>query len=200
MMFCTRILINPRHCKSREDAHNAYQQHRRIESLFPDHKRSEVNVLFRWEQQTIFVQSTVEPRFDLLPKNYTQDIQTKVLNLGELLKPNQWLEFRLLADTSSIAKDTRRRKARDPEKLSDWLASRLKGVAELDPFVTIRRGAYISVERHHQCWTLKPTSFTGYLRVIHPDQFVTLLIGGFGRSRAYGCGLMQIAPAKGGVE
>jgi len=199
MMFCTRILINPRHPKSQEDRRNAYQQHRRIESLFPNHKRSEANVLFRWEQQTIFVQSTVEPRFDLLPKNYAQDIQTKVLNLGELLKPNQWLKFRLLADTSSIAKDTQRRKARHPEKLYDWLASRLEGAADLDPFLTIRRGAYICVERHHQRWTLKPTSFTGYLQVIHPEQFVRVLTGGFGRSRAYGCGLMQIAPVRGGA-
>lgn len=198
-MFYTRMILNSRHPSIREDYQNAYQQHRRIESLFPDHKRSEVNALFRWEQQTIFIQSTVEPRFDLLPKNYTHDVQTKVLNLGELLKSNQWLEFRLLADTSGIEKDTRRRKARDPEQLPDWLASRLDGAANLDEFVAIQRGPHISVERLAQRWKLKPTSFTGYLKVINPEQLANALMAGFGRSRAYGCGLMQIAPAKGGM-
>lgn len=195
MMFYTRIMINPRHPAIREDSQNAYQQHRRIESLFPDHKRNEVNALFRWEQQTIFTQSTVEPRFDLLPNNYTHDVQTRVLNLGELLKPNQWFEFRLLADTSGIEKETRRRKARDPAQLPDWLASRLEGAAKLDEFMAIQRGAQISVQRLEQRWTLKPTSFTGYLNVIDPEQLANVLMAGFGRSRAYGCGLMQIAPA-----
>lgn len=196
-MFYTRIIINPRHPAIREDDQNAYLQHRRIESLFPEHKRNEVSALFRWEQQTIFIQSMVEPRFDLLPKNYTQNIQTKVLNLNDLLKPNQWLEFRLLADTSGIDKDTRRRKSRDPEKLPDWLANRLEGAAKLDEFMAIQRGAQISVQRLEQRWTLKPTSFTGYFKVIDPEQLATVLMAGFGRSRAYGCGLMQIAPAKG---
>lgn len=198
-MFYTRLIINPRHSAFREDEQNAYHQHRRVESLFPDHKRSEVNALFRWEQQTIFIQSTIEPRFDLLPKNYTQAIQTKVLNLSDLLKPNQWLEFRLLADTSGIEKDNRRRKARDPEQLPDWLASRLEGAAKLDEFMAIQHGPQISVQRLEQRWTLKPTSFTGYLKVIDPEQLATVLMAGFGRSRAYGCGLMQIAPAQGGM-
>jgi CRISPR system Cascade subunit CasE len=134
-----------------------------------------------------------------LPQNYTQDVQTKLLNLDQSLKPNQWLEFRLLADTSSIEKDTRRRKARSPEQLPDWLTKRLEGAAKLDEFMAIQRGAYISVQRLEQCWKLKPTSFTGYLNVTNPNQLADVLIAGFGRSRAYGCGLMQIAPAKGGI-
>jgi CRISPR system Cascade subunit CasE len=116
-MFYTRILVNPRHPGIREDKQNAYEQHRRIESLFPDHKRSDANVLFRWEQQTIFIQSAIEPRFDLLPKNYTHDVQTKMLNLDRFLKPSQWLEFRLLADASSIEAETRRPRSKTVTRL-----------------------------------------------------------------------------------
>jgi hypothetical protein len=56
-MFYTRIILNPRHPALRDDRQNAYLQHRRVESLFPDHKRSEVSALYRWEQQTVFIQS-----------------------------------------------------------------------------------------------------------------------------------------------
>ncbi|MBD2037762.1 type I-E CRISPR-associated protein Cas6/Cse3/CasE [Leptolyngbya sp. FACHB-321] len=195
-MFYTRIILSPRHQALRNDQQNAYLQHRRIESLFPDHKRSDASVLFRWEQQTIFIQSAVEPRFDLLPKNYTNDVQTKLLNLDQLLKPNQWLEFRLLADTSGIEAETRRRKPRNAEQLPDWLASRLDSAAKLDKFVAIQHGPQIAVHRLEQRWKLKPTSFTGYLTVIDPKQLGDVITAGFGRSRAYGCGLMQVAPAK----
>lgn len=197
MMYYTRIILNPRHLKVKEDRQNAYLQHRRIESLFPEHKRSTADVLFRWEQQTVIVQSTVEPRFDLLPQNYTSDTKTKPpLDLGQALKPEQWMEFRLLADTSSITKDTRQRKPRDEEKLPDWLKSRLEGAAKVDEYCAIQRGPHIPVHRHQQKWTLKPTSFSGYLQVIDPEQLAQTIAAGFGRSRAYGCGLMQIAPTR----
>lgn len=197
MMYYTRIILNPRHPKVKEDRQNAYLQHRRIESLFPEHKRSTADVLFRWEQQTVFVQSTVEPRFDLLPQNYTSDTKTKPpLDLEEALRPEQWLEFRLLADTSSIETNTRHRKPRDTEKLPDWLNSRLESAARVDEYCGIQWGPHIPVHRHQQKWTLKPTSFSGYLQVIAPEQLAQTIAAGFGRSRAYGCGLMQIAPVR----
>jgi CRISPR system Cascade subunit CasE len=198
-MFYTRMMINPRHPALRSDQQNAYLQHRRIESLFPEHKRSDASALFRWDQQTVFIQSSVEPRFDLLPKNYTHDIQTKTLTLEQLLKPNQWLEFRLLADTSGIEAETRRRKSRDAEQLPDWLTSRLEGAAKPDEMIAIQYGSHIPVQRLEQRWKLKPTSFTGYLNVINPTLLAEVIMAGFGRSRAYGCGLMQIAPVKEGM-
>lgn len=198
-MYYTRIIANARHPKFKDDRQNAYLQHRRIESLFPEHKRSTANALFRWEEPTIFVQSSIEPQFDLLPQNYSRDVQTKYLDLEQLLKPDQWLEFRLLADTSSIEKETRRRKPRDPEKLPHWLITRLDGAAKLDEYYAIQQGPYLLVNRHEKQWKLRPTSFSGYLQVISPEQLTLVITTGLGRSRAYGCGLMQIAPAKGGL-
>jgi CRISPR system Cascade subunit CasE len=195
-MFYTRIILNSRHLALKEDRQNACLRHRRIESLFPEHKRSEADALFHWEDLTILIQSTIEPRFDLVPKNYTSEIQTKQIDLASTLKPLQWLEFRLLADTTGIEKNTRRRVSRDPDKLPDWLASRLEGSAKIDEFLAIHRSPEMKVRRLENQWKIEPTLFNGYLQVINPEQFALTVSSGFGRSRAYGCGLMRIAPAR----
>lgn len=191
-MFYTRIILNSRHPALKNDRKNGYERHRRIESLFPDCKRSEANALFRWAQPTIFVQSEIEPQFSLLPKHYTLDIATKTIDISNRLQINQWLEFKLLADTS-----TRLKKGRNLEELPKWLADRLEGVAELDEYLDIQREPHIQIQRLQQEWVLKPISFSGCLKVLAPSQFAARVMAGFGRSRAYGCGLMQIAPAKG---
>jgi CRISPR system Cascade subunit CasE len=195
-MFCTRIILNSRHPALKEDRQNACLRHRRIESLFPEHKRSEASALFRWDDLSIFVQSAIEPRFDLLPKNYTSDTQTKEINFAQALKPQQWLEFCLLADTTGIERDTRRRVSRDPTQLPEWLSSRLEGVAQLDEFLAIHRSPDLAIQRMEKQWKIKPTLFSGYLQVTNPEQLELAISSGFGRSRAYGCGLMQIALAR----
>lgn len=191
-MFYTRIILNSRHSALRNDRKNGYERHRRIESMFPDCKRSEAGALFRWDQQVIIVQSEIEPQFSLLPKRYTLVIESKLIDISHRLKAKQWLEFKLLADTS-----TRLKKGRNPEELPKWLADRLEGVAELDECLDIQRGPHIQIQRFQQEWVLKPISFAGYLKVLDPEEFATRIMTGFGRSRAYGCGLMQIAPTKG---
>jgi CRISPR system Cascade subunit CasE len=195
-MFYTRIILNSRHPALKEDRQNACLRHRRIESLFPEHKRSGADALFHWEDLTILIQSTIEPRFDLVPKNYTSEIQTKQIDLANILKPLQWLEFQLLADTTGIEKNTRRRVSRDPEKLPDWLASRLEGSAQLDEFLAILHSPEMKVRRLENQWRIEPTLFNGYLQVIEPNQLALAISSGFGRSRAYGCGLMRIAPVR----
>jgi CRISPR system Cascade subunit CasE len=194
-MFYTHIVLSSSHPALKRDLGNVYQQHRRIESLFPEHKRSEASALFRWDQLSIIIQSAIEPRFDLLPKHYTSDIQTKIIDLAEVLRPGQWLQFRLLADTSSIERQTRRRVARDIETLPKWLAKRLESSAQIDKNLEIHQKSQITVHRLEQEWKLRPVSFTGYLRVVEPEQLALAIAQGFGRSRAYGCGLMQVVPA-----
>jgi CRISPR system Cascade subunit CasE len=198
-MFYTRILLAPKHLALRGDLANAYQRHRRIESLFPECKRSEAGVLFRWEQSTIFVQSELEPRFDLWPRNYALEIQTKTINLSPLLRSGQQIKFRLLADAnkqSTRTEDSKsRRFGRKREEMPEWLAGRLTEVAEIVE-VAVRWDSPLHITRQAQSWMVYPTDFAGELRLLDPPKFLEVASRGFGRSRAYGCGLMQIAPVE----
>ncbi|MBC7928619.1 MAG: type I-E CRISPR-associated protein Cas6/Cse3/CasE [Bryobacteraceae bacterium] len=195
-MFYTRILLALNHVALRGDLANAYQRHRRIESLFPECKRSEAGALFRWEQSTVFVQSVIEPRFDLWPKGYALEIQTKTIDLASRLQVGQSLAFRLLADANKQSTRNEngksRRFQRDCEELPTWLTDRLTDVAEVVELVT-RGDAPLNITRQSQSWKVLPTSFAGQLRLLEPARFMEVVAQGFGRSRAYGCGLMQIA-------
>jgi CRISPR system Cascade subunit CasE len=194
-MFYTRILLAPNHVALRGDLANAYQRHRRIESLFPECKRSEAGALFRWEQSTIFVQSVNEPRFDLWPRNYAVELQTKTIDLTP--RAGQQVSFRLLADANKQSTRTEdgksRRFGRNRDEMPDWLAGRLSEVAEIVE-VVVRGDSPLHITRQSQSWQVYPTDFAGHLRLLDPAKFLEAATRGFGRSRAYGCGLMQIAP------
>lgn len=200
ILHLTRIIISKTHPNFKGDSLNAHQRHNRIGSLFPNKSRVDVSALFKWEQDVVVVQSLAEPRFDLLPLHYTVDVETKLLPLEKVINSGQWLKFSLLADTSKKNEKNTKGPCRVPCKgiseLRNWLERRIDNAATLGE-VDINYGSRIPIQKEENRWVIRSVRYNGYLKVINPVLLANVISEGFGKSRSYGCGLMQLAPVRG---
>lgn len=58
----------------------------------------------------------------------------------------------------------------------------------------------VSFRRNRRTVTIRRVQFDGTLRVADPDRFRTALTSGIGPAKAYGCGLMTLAPVAGAPD
>jgi CRISPR system Cascade subunit CasE len=64
---------------------------------------------------------------------------------------------------------------------------------EPDVIITDRRS--VTFQRHSQAVSLSTATFEGTLQVTDPQRLRASLVGGIGRAKGYGCGLITLAPA-----
>ncbi|MCP2292049.1 type I-E CRISPR-associated protein Cas6/Cse3/CasE [Nocardia amikacinitolerans] len=64
---------------------------------------------------------------------------------------------------------------------------------EPDVIITDRRS--VTFQRHSHTVSLSTATFEGTLQVTDPQRLRAALIGGIGRAKGYGCGLLTLAPA-----
>ena len=170
----------------------------------------------------VLVQSKAEPDWSGLPPDYLlQDPGCKdVSGAYRALKGGEVLRFRITAnptrkvDTMSGPNGQRRNGRRvelrsDEERLA-WLQRKAeRGGFELlsvragpVPDVRMVPGARLSGwrdDRHHEStrrrMTFCPVTFEGHLRVVDPAVFRETLASGIGPAKAFGFGLLSVAPA-----
>ena len=172
----------------------------------------------------VLVQSKAEPDWSGLPTDYLLQAPgcKDVSGAYGALKAGDVLRFRITAnptrkiDTKS-GPDGQRRNGRrvelriDGERLS-WLQRKaLEGGFEL---LSVRTGPVPDIrtalgtrlsgwrnDRHHQSTrrrvTFCPVTFEGHLRIVDPAAFRETLAAGIGPAKAFGFGLMSVAPAVG---
>ena len=171
----------------------------------------------------ILVQSRVLPDWTHLPPGYLADPDMEVGNPAtklitkalEALSEGQILRFRLRAnptkkiDTKS-GPDGRRRhgrrvELRDETQQIEWLARKAEqsGFRMVPahpgsdvPAVRVGAGEKFRGTRRAGNLTIGGVLFEGLLEVIHVDRFCCTLKEGIGPGKAFGCGLMSIAPYK----
>lgn len=170
----------------------------------------------------LLVQSRTRPDWDHLPEGYLADAagpwdnpatKSVAVAMGAL-REGQTLRFRLRAnptkkvDTKS-GPDGRRRHGRrvdlrtEPQQL-EWLARRAEqaGFSLLPvhpgsgvPAVRVSSGEkLLGQDRQDRRLTLVGVLFEGLLQIADPDRFRRALKAGIGPGKAFGCGLMSVAP------
>lgn len=196
----------------RVDLRDVSELHRTLMSAFADvggangRARAELGVLFRVspedERTTVLVQSQVRPRWDDLPRGYL-DRAAEVRPLEPLLDRITYASiwrFRLTANATVTNNQTRSRRGLTREAdLVEWLSRKSAQIgAQLStnqqPTFTARDLGTISGRRGAQKITLRQALFEGVLRVEDAGVCKAALISGIGRGRAYGCGLLTLAP------
>jgi len=170
----------------------------------------------------ILAQSVTEPDWSRLPAWCTEDETKPVAAFYDRIEPGKTLTFRLRANPTKIAGDrpegghlvnAHRKVLRDPVKQIEWLI-RAGGRGGFDPvFVHVARraadGTIIGAVdvpdvrivpepdvRGNGRRTLGAVRFEGRLTVRDANQFRHTLADGVGRGKAYGFGLLSIAPAR----
>jgi len=218
-MYLSRLQLNSnnRHVW-RNIIANPYKIHQMVMRGFPSHvDRKKADVLHRLDIRdrnvTLLVQSTLKPDWSTINPTYLLPADpfdplpnpaVKPLNLS--LQPGQILNFRLCAnptikkarrDENGQRRNSNRVPLLKEDQQMEWLQKRAKAGG----FTVLR----VAISRAHKqkIWlgksvspiTLYTVQFDGILRVDQPDRFYRAISGGIGPSKAFGCGLLSLAPA-----
>ncbi|HMO82188.1 MAG TPA: type I-E CRISPR-associated protein Cas6/Cse3/CasE [Pyrinomonadaceae bacterium] len=186
--------------------------------------RSAYNLLHRLDRRydsfVLYVQSSIEPDWDRLSPGYADRADAKPIDrLYDGIRVGDRLIFRLAANpTKRVGKSDSfsNEKFKDPKKRRrvdirsetdriDWLKRkgeecgfRLCEVKLADgvPSVTTSMKPVLSFRHDKARVTLGSVVFDGVLEVTNADAFRKALENGIGTGKAYGFGLMSIAPAR----
>ncbi|PWI05757.1 type I-E CRISPR-associated protein Cas6/Cse3/CasE [Streptomyces sp. NWU339] len=216
-VWLTRIIPDPRSREARRDTAGAVDLHRRLMSLFPSdagpQARAHFNVLFRTEDTPtgphILMQSTHQPDPTRLPDGYGSHLTRPLDALLDALRPGLTIHYRCVANAVRKPGATTRTAYNLPAVVplsgaaaDEWWLRQadtcgLKPLAlhsqPLDAAQGLR-GTRNSGAQHRVRHAR--TRFDGTAAIIDPDQLRTKITEGIGRGKAYGCGLLTIAPAK----
>ncbi|MEU0059150.1 type I-E CRISPR-associated protein Cas6/Cse3/CasE [Streptomyces sp. NPDC006334] len=215
-IWLTRILPHPQSRDARRDLADAVGLHRRLMSLFPDgagpDPRASLGVLHRVEDAPtgpyILMQSGHRPDISRLPTGYGAAATRELGPLITALHAGGQIHFRCVASPVRKPGATTRAHYNLPAVVpltgahaDEWWmrqadAAGLKVLTlhsqPLDSATGVRgqRGTGQQRIRHAR------TRFDGTAVIIDPDQLRAKLTDGIGRGKAYGCGLLTIAPSR----
>jgi CRISPR system Cascade subunit CasE len=218
-MYLSRLLLNPRSRQVQRETADPYQLHRTIMNAF-DPRRTEAGVLHRLDTDprsgnpTLLVQSQLRPDWHflddkeyLLPPDPFSEWDNPAVKTFDLpLQPGQILHFRLRANPT--IKKVRRNEAGErlnsnrvplvhEEKQAEWLAERAidSGFHLQHLHISQAQKQTSRKKGNGRPITLYTVQYNGRLQVTDPDKLLTAVRTGIGPAKAFGCGLLSLAPA-----
>ncbi len=212
LLYLTKLEPNLKLKSVRENLSDMNKLHKTLMSAFPNldgQGRLKTNLLFRIEPAgEIISQSTMKPDWSNLSGSYA--VFEKIIDL-ELLSLVQGviLNFRLTAnpvwrrpgsknpiplrDEYSQEFVTKHKLDKSPPTVSDWI--KRKRSDDLGFEVITCSTTFPNIQ--NKKFKIGYCMFDGQLRITNKQSFVKTLKEGIGREKAYGCGLLSIAPARG---
>ncbi|MFE6867733.1 type I-E CRISPR-associated protein Cas6/Cse3/CasE [Kitasatospora sp. NPDC057692] len=211
-LWLTRIIPDQRSREARRDGTNAVDLHHRLMALFPDHvtttaARQDLGVLFRTETAAdghqILLQSSVRPDLTRLPPGYGHGTTKSLAPLLTAMRTGLAVRYRIAANP--IRKPGRT--TRELYNLSAVVP--LRGAAADDWWTrqADTAGLQLTALRSEPLDAARGTRrsdqnrikhdrvlFEGTARITDPDLLRTRVTAGIGKGKAYGCGLLSLAP------
>jgi len=204
--WLTRIVLEPRSMAASRDLRDAEALHKRVMSLVPDglgeQARAKAGVLYRYDETGaagphLLVQTAVPIDAARLPQQYGSLAVRDLTPLLDLLQPELTVRYRIIGNTA-------KRLGRTSERAGKLLA--LRG-ADADQWWQARAEANGLILRTSIATPLPDvrgkgpgtvrhavTRFDGLALVKDPDLVRQAVRNGIGRGKAYGCGLLSLAP------
>lgn len=196
-LYLSLYMLDRADC-SRLKLTDAYSAHRIIYNMFPLEKKG------RKQRDFLFADTGVKNRkrqFVILSQTEPEQPQTGELNT--IILPPDYLEaetykFKIVINPVIKRANTGQNESiRDAEAICEWFMRKAPGwgfevipetlqVNSIDAKQFVKNGNAI---------TLNMASLSGWLRVNNKMLFAQSIRDGLGRGKAFGCGLLQIAPA-----
>lgn len=220
MMYLSRLLLNPHSHQIQREIRDPYNLHRTLMQAFMD-KRDQSGVLHRLDTDPrtslrfLLVQSQSKPDWSYwIEKKYLLPPDPFIAEANPAVKPftltlhiEQILRFRLVANPT-VKKNGKRRPLLEENERRHWLQTIGEGCAEkkrasrgfkilemdLQQPYTQPSQIHRDDQTSHKL-TLNIVQFDGRLQVTDPDKLITALHQGIGPAKAFGCGLLSLAPA-----
>lgn len=193
-------------------AANPYELHRELWKFFPDREDEKRHFLFRVEQLQAKQGAQILMQSDWQPEHGVDGcrlLACKEIHLG--VQEGQRLRFRLRANVVKTIKDeskgsyekkgksfirSRRQPIYDEAGQRGWLERKLNGFATLDALMVLQEAPlFFNKRRERRTGKVQPVLFDGVLQVQDESVFLTQLHQGIGPAKAFGMGLLSIAPA-----
>lgn len=203
--WLTRVVLNPRHPAVRRDLTDAAGMHQRVMSMLPDdlgdQPRREAGVLYRLDTTVdatlLLVQTTLRTDLTKLPDGYGATATRDITALLAALSDEMPVHYRIAANPSKRAASGRDKGslvALSGVAAESWWHHKAEqhGLA-LQTLTAVAQPAARTKEskmRH------AVTRFDGRAIITNVDQTRQAVLGGIGRGRAYGCGLLSLAPVR----
>ena len=212
-MYLSRLILNPRSRRVRNEIADTYQMHRSLMRAFADGlNEDEERVLFRLESQergavlVLLVQSLTLPDWSWLGEPAAHGYLLPVDEPNPAIKtfdvrvaPGQVLTFRLRANPT-VRRDGKRWGLYRWDEQRRWLERKAEQGGFQVLSVVPSRQAMITgqIERGGSTHRLRLLSvqFDGVLRVREPDHLRERVCCGIGSGKAFGLGLLSLAPAR----
>ncbi len=225
MLYLSRLFPNVRTTAARRDLANPYDMHRTLMRAFPDRNEGGPGrVLWRADSNSLvgglhlLVQSTLPPDWSQLDPGWLAT-SPKHRKFEPAFRPGQQLRFRLRANPTRRAgkyhSNTvllgKRIPIVEPAEQIAWLARKAKpcgyrlighlGDGETPNYRVAVSNAGIARSRKPKSTKAAAIDhfaavFDGQLQVTDPDLFARALIQGIGPAKAFGFGLLSIAPVR----
>ena len=218
-LYLSRVLIDATRCPTGAYPYNLRRAHGFIYSLFGDLKDTRLLWSDESERLRNAQRQEYSKMFMVLSPSLPELSSSKVpwchidsLSIGERFLSHPVYAFSLKAcctrnvpnnQKKTGTADRRKIAITDPEELTKWLSRQFtKGGCTLLRHELMGRTA-LSV-RHtsddKNTITLNSCTFRGVFRVEERRAFISLFTGGIGRGKAYGLGLLQIAPVSDSIN
>ncbi len=207
-MYLSQLILNPRHRAVQRDLARPHDLHKTIMSAFPDNlDKEQERVLYRVEQRAqtqqvlLLVQSLGQPDWSTLPPTYLFDLPNNpaTKSVGIDLTAGQRLAFRLRANPTKRLSAGKGNKGKriglyKIEEQIEWLQRKAAehGFAIQTAMPTQQQ----SVDDHQQHLKFFSVQFDGILQVTDPTTFLAAIQNGIGSGKAFGFGLLSVAPAR----
>jgi CRISPR system Cascade subunit CasE len=198
-LWYSLLHLDLRNSHARDALTDTQAMHKLVQQGF-DQERQAHNILYHYLParpgfaHQILVQATTRPGWG--PINGT------LLTVDVKEITNQWLSlrtgasyrFRLNANPTTTDSTGRRRAIPDPPNQTLWLTRRLAGAADVKQ-VSVTAPVTRTGNREEATVTHRAVTYSGVLTVGDADQFRHLIATGIGPGKAYGHGLLTIAPS-----
>ncbi len=218
-MYLTKLTLDPRSVELRRDLANIHDMHRTVMSAYLELPptttyRQAHGVLWRLDPVTggylQYVQSRTEPDWATLATRLIRPAEVRSLEpvLASISSGRKYA-FRLVGNPTRWIQaedntDKHKRVAlRHREAQIEWLVNKGEQHGFVIP-TTPRSGPDVAPtaipaltgRRSGQTITIEPVRFDGHLIVTDPTAFTEAVTNGIGRAKAYGCGLLSLAPPR----
>jgi len=199
-LFLSKLELNLRCPRVREELSDVYEMHRTIMRAFPDGIEGPGRTLFRIERKeslvTVIVQSKKQPDWKKLntPNDYfIRPPQSKTFD--PTFYEGQQLIFRLMANPT-VKRDGKRWGLVREEEQRQWIERKASqgGFSIMSLRVVQQNVVEGEKKADKRGLTFTSITYEGTLSIVDPEKFRDTLENGVGSGKGFGFGLLSVAP------